>query len=104
MSFGPDAPVEVNAQGGKQSRSPCALDVVPAALLRVGGVFYTGEQKYEEAPQLVGRENWRKITAREHARHAMNHLVAWLAGDASDEHLEHATCRLLMAIEREQER
>lgn len=103
MSFGPDAPVEENAHGGKRSISPCALDVVPTALLRVGRVFHAGEAKYEAAPQLVGRENWRRIPARENVRHAVNHVFAWLAGDVSDEHLEHAACRLLMAIEREQE-
>lgn len=101
--LGPGAPVVTNAAGGKQSRSPVALDVVPEALLRVGAVFFHGEEKYETAPQLVGDENWRKITAREHVRHSINHLFAWLKGDFTDDHLEHATCRLLMAIEREQE-
>lgn len=101
--FGPDAPTHVNAAGGKQSISPCALDIVPLALLRVGQVFYTGETKYEESRQLVGRENWRKISARENIRHALNHLILWLKDDKSDQHLEHAACRILMAIEREHE-
>lgn len=101
--LGPGAPQTVSPEGGRQSISPFALDVVPLALLRVGRVLYRGEQKNEDAPQLVGQENWRKISARSHARHALNHLVAWLAGHRGEEHLEHAVCRLLMAIERENE-
>lgn len=100
---GPNAPVETNALGAKQSRSPFALDVVPRALIEVGRVFYRGEAKYERGPQLVGAENWRGITARMHVRHAVNHVFAWLAGDRSDDHLEHAAARLLMAIEKEHE-
>lgn len=108
MSFladdvGPNAPVETNALGAKQSRSPFALDVVPMALIEVGRVFYRGEAKYERGPQLVGAENWRGITSRMHVRHAVNHVFAWLAGDRSDHHLEHAAARLLMAIEKDHE-
>jgi hypothetical protein len=31
---------------------------------------------------------------------AMVHLLAWGAGDDSDDHAGHAACRLLMALER----
>lgn len=98
-AFGKSAPTYINAQGGRHSRSPCALDVTPMALLRVGRVLYQGEQKYETELQTVGQENWRRISPRMHVRHAVNHLFAWLAGNRDDEHLEHAVCRLLFAVE-----
>ncbi|MBY0274703.1 DUF5664 domain-containing protein [Candidatus Binatia bacterium] len=102
-AFGPDAPTHENAAGGRQSVSPCALDVVPLALLRVGRVLFSGETKNEDERQLVGRENWRKITSREHARHMLNHLILYLVGDRSDDHIEHAVARGLFIIERDQE-
>ncbi len=101
VDLSPTAPAEVNPNGGKQSTVTCALDVVPTALLRIGRVLYDGEAKYEQGPQLVGQENWRLIPARMHARHALTHLVAWLAGDTTDHHLEHCGARILMAVEEE---
>lgn len=94
---------EVTPEGGRHGASPYALDVVPKALLRVGAVLFRGEKSREVAPQRVGQENWRSIRARLHVRHALNHVTKWLAGDRSEDHLEHAASRLLMAIEREQE-
>lgn len=92
-------PDEETPEGGVHSLVEYALDVVPAALLRVGTVLFRGERKRERAPQLVGEENWRRISARMHVRHALVHILKWLAGDRSEDHLAHAACRLLMAIE-----
>lgn len=90
---GPDAPTITNAAGGKQSDSPARLDLFPPrAWLAVGGVLKHGAGKY-------GENNWHKISVREHINHALVHYAAYLAGDTSDDHLEHAACRAMMALE-----
>lgn len=90
---GPDSPVAVNDRGGKQSHSPYRADLLPArAVLSVSEVLSQGAAKY-------GEDNWRKIAARDHVNHALVHLFAWLAGDGQDDHLQHAACRLLMALD-----
>lgn len=89
--------VATNERGGKQSGLPVRLDLVdPYAILALGRVLAKGVH--------YGEDNWRLISAREHANHALSHLLGWLAGDDSDPHLEHAFCRLMMAIAMEGER
>ena len=90
---GPDAPTVINAAGGKQSGSPYRADLLPAlAVLAVAGVLKHGADRY-------GADNWRVIPAVDHLNHALVHIFAWLAGDKSDDHLEHAACRVLMGLE-----
>lgn len=90
---GPDTPTLVNERGGKQSAIPYRCDLLPArATLAVAGVLAPGAVKY-------GENNWRNISVGEHVNHALTHLFAYLAGDASDDHLSHAACRALMALE-----
>ena len=89
----PDAPTVVNASGGKQSRSLYRCDLLPAkATLAVASVLEYGVRKYT-------LNNWRLIPTRDHINHALVHLFAFLAGDTSDDHLGHAACRALMALE-----
>lgn len=90
---GPDAPTIVNEAGGKQSVSQYRTDLLPPrALLSIAKVLKHGADKY-------GDDNWRKIRRKDHINHALTHLFALLAGDAQDDHLEHAACRVLMALE-----
>lgn len=91
--IGPDAPTTTNANGGKQSATPFRCDLLPPlATLAVAEVLASGAAKY-------GANNWHAITVEEHLNHAMGHQLAYLAGDTQDDHLEHAACRLLMALE-----
>lgn len=90
---GRDAPTKTNAHGGKQSDSPYRADLLPAfALLAVAKVLKHGAEKY-------GENNWHAIPADENVNHALVHLLALQAGDVSDDHLEHATTRLLFALD-----
>ena len=90
---GPDAPVVQTDKGGLHSDTPYRLDAVPPkALLAVASVLKIGAEKY-------GFDNWRRIAKAEHINHALVHVYAHLAGDQSDDHLTHATCRLLFALE-----
>jgi hypothetical protein len=94
---GPDAPIKTNEQGGQQSDLPYRLDLMPPfALLEVGRILAHGARKY--APW-----NWLKIDTNSHINHALVHLTAYLCGDDSEgkpiEHLKHAACRVMMALE-----
>lgn len=90
---GPDAPTTENEQGGKQSDSPYRCDLLPStALLKIANVLKQGAKKY-------GENNWRRITQKEHLNHAITHLLAFMAGDRQDDHVSHAACRALFAME-----
>jgi hypothetical protein len=87
----PDAPTTTNDQGGSQSLIPVRFDLIDAkALFEVAKVLHTGAVKY-------GVDNWRKIPVEDHINHNIMHAYAYLAGDRSDEHLSHMTCRSIFA-------
>ena len=44
-------------------------------------------------------ETWRGIPPKEHAWRAVRHLVLWLMGDRTDDHLINASMRVMMAVE-----
>lgn len=91
--LGKDAPTTTNAAGGRQSATPYRCDLLPPfAVLAVAEVLAEGAAKY-------GERNWHKITVGEHLNHALGHVFAALAGDLSDDHLEHAACRILFALD-----
>lgn len=86
----PNAPIVVNEQGGKQSKTEYAFHLCDAnAMLALAQVLQQGASKYE-------RDNWRKIPSEEHFNHMVIHYFAWLQGDKSDEHLAHMFCRAMM--------
>src|SRR5207253_801882 len=63
--IGPDAPVVVNSQGGRQSRLAFRSDLLPAsAIIDVARVLEEGAAKY-------GKDNWRQIPRVDHLNHAM---------------------------------
>jgi hypothetical protein len=89
---GKDEETVVNEQGGAQAKAYYRFDLMDAkALFALGKVLYEGAEKY-------GENNWRKISVNDHINHALIHIYAYLAGDEQDEHLEHAFCRLMMAL------
>lgn len=59
-------------------------------IIRIAKVLQVGADRYEP-------NNWRLIPQESHINHALIHIVAHLAGDRQDEHLDHALCRLMMA-------
>ncbi len=88
-----DGETVVNAAGGKQSKiaeRPTLLP--PRATLAVSAVLTAGAAKY-------GESNWHLISTNEHLDHALRHIFKYLANDATESHLSHAACRLLMALE-----
>ena len=90
---GSDAPTITNENGAKQSHSPYRMDLIPPlATLAVAGVLCTGAVKY-------GEDNWKGLPLKDQLNHAMTHVMAFLAGDTQDDHMEHFACRAMMALE-----
>lgn len=89
----PAAPTVTNAAGGKQSDVGVRMDLVPPkALLQVAQVLKHGAEKY-------GEKNWESLSIPEILNHVLVHLYGYLDGNTEDDHLGHAACRILMALE-----
>jgi len=85
---------ETLANGAKQSKLAERCDLLPPeATLAVAAVFGYGAGKY-------GDTNWHGIPVRSHLNHALRHVFQFLAGDDTEDHLEHAACRMLMALQK----
>lgn len=87
--------LEINELGGKQSKLKERFDYLPPnAVSSCARTIGYGESKY-------GEGNWKKISILSHINHALAHLFKYLAKDKSEDHLAHATSRLLFALEME---
>jgi hypothetical protein len=88
---GKEVPITTNKYGGKQSATPYRFDLLdPEVMFRLAKVLAYGAQRY-------AAWNWKKTTQEENLNHAMQHIMAHLAGDTQDDHLDHALCRLMFA-------
>ena len=87
--------IVANASGGKQHFRPYRAQALPPrALLSVAHVRQVGHDElgYED-------ENYKQIPKEEHIGRALTHIFAFLAGDETNDHLSHAACRILFALE-----
>lgn len=86
-----------NEQGGRQSYRPYRMQAVPPkAIMEVGRVRCEAFEKKGHPD-----DNYKQIPLEEHIGRAIGHLYAYLSGDRSNDHLAHAACRTLFALEME---
>ena len=99
--FDPDR-LHVNEKGATQSYTPCRFDLIPSvALFKVAEVLGEAVEKYGLG-KFKGRVisgNWNNIPVEDHLNHALQHIYGQLSGDRTEEHLSHAICRLMFALE-----
>ena len=82
-----------NEKGGSQSRPLGRADLLPPkALMKIATVLGEGCNKY-------GEWNWKSIESKEHLNHAIIHILAHIANDTEEPHIEHAATRILFALE-----
>ena len=85
--------IETLPNGAKQSWLSGRADLLPpSALLRLAEVLKVGADKY-------GAGNWRGIPVKDNINHAMTHLLRYLQGDESEDHVANAACRMLFALD-----
>jgi hypothetical protein len=90
-----------NEMGGVQSKLETRCDLLPPlATLAVSHVLSYGAESH-------GEDNWHAISVKEHLNHAITHIYEFLADDQNpwrktprdENHLDHAACRMMMALE-----
>lgn len=90
-------PIETTKTGGKQHHRPYRMQaLMPKAILEIGKIRYDAYEKYGYEDN-----NYKGIDKLDHIGRALTHIFAYLAGDTQNDHLSHAACRLLMALELE---
>jgi len=93
LGMGKDVPdIETKNNGARQTAIPYRFDLIdPIAMFELAKVVSEGAKKY--AP-----DNWRGLTVEDNLNRVLAHVYAHLAGDETDDHLEHALTRMVFAV------
>lgn len=90
---GPDEPIVDMGNGYMSTDVPYAMHIMPgAAILHVANIMYEGAKTH-------GANNWLRGSVDNHVNKALVHLMAFIDKDEQDDHLGHATWRMLAALQ-----
>ena len=93
--MGEDDIVDKAEEGGKREHFYPRYELIESELIeRIAKVMTQGAVKY-------GEYNWRKFDAeqvKDIPRHAFKHIVDYMKGDQSEDHLANAACNIMMAM------
>ena len=94
--------IVVNEKGAPQSHTSCRFDLIPPiALFKIAEVLGYAVEKYGQG-EFKGRPisgKWSDIPVEDHLNHSIQHIYGYLLGDNTEDHLSHAICRLMFALE-----
>lgn len=83
---------EVLSNGAQQSKLQERYDLLPPeAMRRLARVLAYGARKYSD-------NNWHGIPTKSHLNHLIRHVIEYMSGDTSEDHLGHVLCRAAMAV------
>jgi hypothetical protein len=88
-----DDPSETHPGGGVAGKIEYRCDLLdPTAVLVVANIMHEGMKSHPDP------DNWRKLPVEVHINHALTHVMMYIAGSKTEDHLGRALTRLMMAV------
>lgn len=87
----------VYGNNGQQPGNYRADRLPMLALLKISHLLKEGAERHKD--ENLESPKWLATPTREHCNRALVHLMCFLSGDTSEDHLLHASCRLLFAVQ-----
>lgn len=86
-------PSEVHPGGGVAGKVEYRMDLLdPTAILVIANIMHEGVKTHPDAG------NWKRLPVNVHVNHALTHIMMYMAGSVTEDHLGRALTRLMMAV------